>query len=76
MRSMKRFFAVTLLVVMTSLGTPAVFADGNAESPGYTSTQTTTTTTDGNAESPGYTEGNAESPGFYDTALIYLDILI
>lgn len=80
MGRMKRFFTVTLLALMVGLSTPAVFAtDGNAESPGYTTTQTTTTTTatsDGSAESPGVTDGSAESPGVYATALIYLEVLI
>ena len=46
MRRVKRFFAVVLLAVVASLGTPAALAvDGVAESPGITS--------GGVAESPG-----------------------
>ena len=46
MRRVKRFFAVVLLAVVATLGTPAALAvDGVAESPGITS--------GGVAESPG-----------------------
>lgn len=68
MRRIKRIFAITLLALMVGLGTPAVFADGNAESPGVTSTQTTETTIT--------VDGNAESPGIYATAIMYLDIIV
>lgn len=78
---MKKFFAIALLTMMVGLGTPAVFADGNAESPGITSSSTTTTSTNttttvnGTAESPGVT-GSAESPGLITDVLIYLNALV
>ena len=75
MRRMKVFLTITLLILVMGLGTPAAFADGNAESPGITTTTTEEITLDGNAEAPGVT-GNAEAPGFMTTALIYLDIII
>ena len=87
MRSMKRFFAITLIALVVGLGTPATFADGTAESPGIKTTTTTETGTtptdgsgakvaaDGTAESPGI-KGVAESPGIMATFLIYLDVII
>lgn len=74
MGRMKKVFAITLLILVVGLGAPATFADGNAESPGVTSS-TSTTTPDGNAESPGIT-GSAESPGVVETVLIYLSPVI
>jgi hypothetical protein len=73
MLRMKRFLTITLLMLVVGLGTPAAFADGNAESPGIKTTETITL--DGNAEAPGVT-GNAEAPGFMTTVLIYLDVII
>ena len=72
MGSMKKFFAITLLILMVGLGTPAA-ADGNAESPSMESTDTIKLV--GNAESPGIT-GNAESPGIMTTILIYLEVFV
>ena len=73
MRGMRKLFAIALLIIVAGLGTPAAFADGNAESPGVTVTQSTTV--DGSAESPGIT-GNAESPGFVLTVVIILNAII
>lgn len=84
MGSMKKFFAITLLVLVVGLGTPSTFADGTAESPGFNSTTTTTTdlsasdttiTAEGTAESPGI-KGVAESPGYMETIYIYLGVVI
>lgn len=73
MGSMKKCLAITLLILMVGLGTPAAFADGNAESPSIKNTETIIL--DGNAESPGI-DGNAESPGLTTTILIYLDVIV
>jgi hypothetical protein len=78
MGRMKRFLAITLLVAVAGLGTPAAATTGSAESPGMTSEQsgyTSGASLDGNAEAPGYL-GGAESPGFMATFLIYLDVII
>jgi hypothetical protein len=73
MRSMKKFFAITLLALVAGLGTPATYADGTAESPGVYSEATIKV--DGTAESPGIF-GTAESPGFMAKVLIYLDVIV
>ena len=77
MRSMKKFFAITLLALLAGLYTPVALADGTAESPGVNSTQTSGAqiSADGTAESPGYL-GTAESPGFIAMLSVYLDVII
>jgi hypothetical protein len=78
MHSMKKFFAITLLALLVGLGTPAIYADGTAESPGVHSAPTSdkvSVTAEGTAESPGYL-GTAESPGFMATVFIYLNVLV
>ena len=75
MRSIKKFFAITLLALVVGSGTPAAFADGSAESPGIHTSGTTEATVEGTSEAPGYF-GAAESPGFVATIIIYLDVII
>jgi hypothetical protein len=75
MRSMKKFFAITLLALVAALGTPAAYAsDGTAESPGITQ-QEVSVTAEGTAESPGIF-GTAESPGFMATLVVYLSVIV
>jgi hypothetical protein len=74
MRSMKKFFAITLLALLAGLYTPVALADGTAESPGITQSGAQITA-DGTAESPGYL-GTAESPGFMTMVSIYLDVIL
>ena len=78
MRSMKKFFAITLLALLAGLYTPTAFADGSdgtAESPGVTQQSTMQITADGTAESPGFL-GTAESPGFMTIVSVYLDVIL
>jgi hypothetical protein len=76
MRSMKKFFAITLLALLAGLYTPvALAAEGTAESPGITQAGGATVAADGTAESPGYL-GTAESPGFMATVSIYLNVIL
>ena len=75
MRSIKKFFAITLLALVVGLGTPTAFAvDGVAESPGMG----TEKIVGGPVETsqPAEYKGVAESPGFMDMILIYLDVII
>ncbi len=74
MRSMKKFFAITLLALLAGLYTPVALADGTAESPGITQESRAQLSVDGTAESPGYF-GVAESPGFIAMASVYLDVI-
>ena len=74
MRSIRKFFAITLLALVVGLGTPAAYAtDGTAESPGVK--QDVSATAEGTAESPGIF-GTAESPGFMATLVIYLGVIV
>lgn len=74
MYRMKRIVTIALLVLVVSVGTPQVFAQGATETPGYTQKLT------GPSETPGLTataqstngEGPSETPGFFDSLFIYL----
>jgi len=77
MRRMRKYFAITILILVAGLGTPAAYA-GNAESPGQRTEESSlgpTVTTEETAESTGYF-GVAESPGVMATFMIYLDVII
>jgi hypothetical protein len=74
---LKRVFAIVLLLLVVSVGTPQVFAgDGPTETPGITvAGPTETPGIAGPTETPGQA-GPTETPGLIDNIIYFLSTLI
>lgn len=78
MRSIRKFFSITLLALTIWAGATTARAQGTAESPGAHNAPTSeilSVSVEGTAESPGYL-GTAESPGFLATVMVYLSVIV
>ncbi len=75
---LKRVVAIVLLLLVVSVGTPQVFADGPTETPGTPEICTNAPEVacpTGPTETPGYA-GPTETPGLVDQIILLISTLI